>query len=142
MDEQWQISAIGSGRPRAITDQEVRSAVTAHDSSLLSIRRATRTQVSTTTVHRGLRERNLRSYRLLRPLTLTHAHCRATLQWCLARSGWNHDDWGRVVFRDESRFQLCPNDHRRRVWRLLGQRADPSLTITRHTRPQPRTIVF
>lgn len=136
----------GSGRPRATTDREdrliVRAAVTAPDSSLSSIRRATRTRVTTMTIHRRLRERNLCSYRPLRHLPLTPAHRRARLQWCLARSGWNHADWGRIVFSDESRFQLCPDDHRRRVWRRPGQRADPAFTIARHTGPQQGVMVW
>ncbi|GFX12829.1 transposable element Tc1 transposase [Trichonephila clavipes] len=47
-----------------------------------------------------------------------------------------------AVFRDESRFQLCPGDHRRRVWRRPGQCADPDFTIARHTSPQPRVMVW
>ncbi|GFS51579.1 rab-like protein 3 [Trichonephila clavipes] len=43
---------------------------------------------------------------------------------------------------DESRFQLYPDDHRRRVWRRPGQRADPAFTIARHTGPQPGVIVW
>ncbi|GFV07632.1 transposable element Tc1 transposase [Trichonephila clavipes] len=94
------------------------------------------------TIHRQLIERNLHSYRPLRHLPLTSAHCRDRLQWCLARSGWNHADRGRIVFINESRFQLCPDDHRRRVWRSPGQRADPAFTIVRPTGPQPRVIVW
>ncbi|GFT90485.1 transposable element Tc1 transposase [Trichonephila clavipes] len=33
------------------------------------------------------------------------------------------------LFSDESHFQLCPDDHRRRVWRHPGQGADPAFTI-------------
>ncbi|GFV15538.1 HTH_Tnp_Tc3_2 domain-containing protein [Trichonephila clavipes] len=81
----------GSGRPKATADREdrltVRSAVTALDPSLSTIRRR------------------------------------------------NHADWGRIVFSYESRFHLCPDDHRRRVWRRPGQRADPSFTIACHTGP-------
>ncbi|GFU77499.1 HTH_Tnp_Tc3_2 domain-containing protein [Trichonephila clavipes] len=121
-------------------DQEDRliviSAVTALDSSLSTIRRTTCRQVSTMTIHRRLIERNLRSYRLLRYGPITPTHCRARLQWCLARSGWNHADSGRIVFSDEFCFQLCPDDHRRRVWRRPGQRADPAFTIACHTGPQ------
>ncbi|PRD33486.1 UNVERIFIED_CONTAM: hypothetical protein NCL1_17417 [Trichonephila clavipes] len=77
-------------------------------------------------------------------LSANHAytHCRARLQWCLARSGWNQADWGRTVFSDESGFQLCPDDHRRRVWRRPGPRADPAFTIARHTGPQLGDGVF
>ncbi|UYV79213.1 hypothetical protein LAZ67_17001537 [Cordylochernes scorpioides] len=38
------------------------------------------------------------------------------------RSTWNCADWGRIVFSDESRFLLCPDDRRKRVWRRPGQR--------------------
>ncbi|GFW68594.1 transposable element Tc1 transposase [Trichonephila clavipes] len=94
------------------------------------------------TIQRQLIERNLRSYRQLHHLPLTPAHCVARLQWCLARSGWNHAKWGRIVFSDKSRFQLCPDDHRRRVWRPPEQRADPAFTIIRHTGPQPAVMVW
>ncbi|GFX39720.1 hypothetical protein TNCV_2104641 [Trichonephila clavipes] len=30
------------------------------------------------------------------------------------------------VFSDESRFHLCPDDHRKRVWRRPGQYAHPA----------------
>ncbi|GFX71889.1 HTH_Tnp_Tc3_2 domain-containing protein [Trichonephila clavipes] len=66
------------------------------------------------TIHRPLIEQNLRSYQPLRHLPLTPAHCRVRLQWCLARSG--DADWGRIVLSDESRFQLCPDVHRRRAF--------------------------
>ncbi|GFW46098.1 HTH_Tnp_Tc3_2 domain-containing protein [Trichonephila clavipes] len=135
-----------SSRPRSTADQEdrliVRSTVTALDSSLSTIRRVTRTRVSPMTLHRRLTERNLRSYRPLRQLPLTPAHCRARLQWCLNRSGWNHAYWGRIVFSDESRFQLCSDDHRRRVWKWPGLLADRTFPIARHTGPQQEVMVW
>ncbi|GFU51097.1 HTH_Tnp_Tc3_2 domain-containing protein [Trichonephila clavipes] len=128
--------AIDLGSQRIGEDRLiVRSAVTALDSSLSTNRRATRTLVSTITNHRRLIERNLCLYRQLHHLLLTPAYCRARLQWCSVRSGCNQVEWGRIVFSDECRFQLCPDDHRRCVWRSSGQRADPAFTITRNRRP-------
>ncbi|GFV78455.1 transposable element Tc1 transposase [Trichonephila clavipes] len=46
-----------------------------------------------------------------------------------------------MVFNDESCFQLCPDDHRRRVWRRLEQRADPAFTIPRHAIPESGIMV-
>ncbi|KFM68833.1 hypothetical protein X975_07143, partial [Stegodyphus mimosarum] len=130
----------GSCRPRSTTNREdrliVRSAVTAPDSSLTKIRRATRTRVSTMTIHRRLIERNLRSCRPLSHLTLTPVHCQPRLQWCLDRSGWNDADWGRIVFSGEACFQLGRDYHRRRVWSHTERRADPAFTTARHTGPQ------
>ncbi|GFX67347.1 uncharacterized protein TNCV_720111 [Trichonephila clavipes] len=39
-------------------------------------------------------------------------------------------------FSDEYPFHLCPDDHRRCVWRRPRQRANPTFTIARHTGPQ------
>ncbi|GFY10177.1 transposable element Tc1 transposase [Trichonephila clavipes] len=56
-------------------------------------------------------------------------------------SGWKHTDWGRIVFSEEFHFQLYPDDHRRRVWRRRGQRANPIFSIVSHTGPQPGVMV-
>ncbi|KFM57660.1 hypothetical protein X975_14705, partial [Stegodyphus mimosarum] len=45
-------------------------------------------------------------------------------------------------FLNESLFQLCRDDHRRRVWRLPEQRANPNFTIASHTGPQPGVMVY
>ncbi|GFX82436.1 transposable element Tc1 transposase [Trichonephila clavipes] len=106
-----------SGRPKAKADREdiliVRLAATAFDSSLSTIRCKTRTRVSTMTIHRRLIQRHLRSYRPLRHLLFTLAHCGVRLQWCLNQSGWNHAHWRRIVFNDELLLQLCPDDPRK-----------------------------
>ncbi|GFW06207.1 uncharacterized protein TNCV_36821 [Trichonephila clavipes] len=59
----------------------------------------------------------------------------------LKEGGWNHADWGRIAFSDESRFQLCLDDHRRCVWRRPRQQADSAFTIACPTDPQPGTTV-
>ncbi|GFX56372.1 hypothetical protein TNCV_2243041 [Trichonephila clavipes] len=73
-----------SCRPRASAVREdrliVRSAVKAFDSSLSTIRRTSRTRVSTMTFHRRMIEQILRSYRPLRQLPFTPARHRARLQ--------------------------------------------------------------
>ncbi|GFV27089.1 transposable element Tc1 transposase [Trichonephila clavipes] len=47
-----------------------------------------------------------------------------------------------LLFSDEFSFQLCPDKHRRRVWRWQGQRADLAFTIADHTGPQQGVIVW
>ncbi|UYV82659.1 hypothetical protein LAZ67_22000420 [Cordylochernes scorpioides] len=114
----------GSGRPRATTEREdraiVRTAVAAPESTLSTIQRVTGTQVSKMTINRRLRERNLKARRPLRCLPLTPVHQQVRLQWCRERSTWICADWGRIAFSDESRFLLCPDDRRKRVWRPPG----------------------
>ncbi|UYV70264.1 Transposase [Cordylochernes scorpioides] len=136
----------GSGRSRATTKREdraiVRMAVAAPESTLSTIQRVTGTQVSKVTINRRLREWNLRARRPLRCLPLTPVHRQVRLQWCRERSTWNCADWGRIVFSDESRFLLCPDDRRKHVWRRPGQRVDPSLTVEHHTGPQQGGMVW
>ncbi|UYV70155.1 hypothetical protein LAZ67_7002015, partial [Cordylochernes scorpioides] len=136
----------GSGRPRATTEREdraiVRMAVAAPESTLSTIQRVTATQVSKRTINRRLRERNLRARRPLRCLSLTPVHRQVRLQWCRKRSTWNCADWGRIVFSDESRFLLCPDDRHKRVWRRPGQRVDPGLTVEHHTCSQQGVMVW
>ncbi|GFU12937.1 hypothetical protein TNCV_1456741 [Trichonephila clavipes] len=55
----------------------------------------------------------------------------------LNKTGRNHVDFGRVLFSEESHFQLCPEDNRRRVWRRPGL----VFTIACHTGPQPGVMV-
>ncbi|GFW51052.1 transposable element Tc1 transposase [Trichonephila clavipes] len=98
--------------------------------------------MSTMIIHKLIIERNLRLYRPLSHLSLTPAHYRARLQWFSARLGWKQADWGRIVLNDEFRFQLCPDDHRRHVWRHPGQRADLAFTIAHHTGPQSGIMVW
>ncbi|GFW65110.1 HTH_Tnp_Tc3_2 domain-containing protein [Trichonephila clavipes] len=109
----------GSGRHRSTTNWEdrliVRSAVAASDSSLSTIRRVICIRVSTITLHS---------------------------LWNLTRSHWNCTDCGRIVFSDESHFQLFPDNHRRRVWRHLGQRADPAFPTARQSGPQAEVMVW
>ncbi|GFW28986.1 hypothetical protein TNCV_2355441 [Trichonephila clavipes] len=59
-------------------------------------------------------ERNLRSYRSLRHLPFMAVHSGPRLQWCLNRSGWNHAEWGRIVFLAMNPTSMCPDDNRRR----------------------------
>ncbi|UYV66242.1 hypothetical protein LAZ67_4000956 [Cordylochernes scorpioides] len=63
-------------------------------------------------------------------------------QWYRERSTWNCADWGSIVFSDESRFLLCPDDSRKRVWRRPGQRVNPGFTFAPHTGPQQGVMVW
>ncbi|GFT10355.1 uncharacterized protein TNCV_3735841 [Trichonephila clavipes] len=47
-----------------------------------------------------------------------------------------------TLFCDEFRFQMCSNNHRRRVWRHQGLRVDPAFTIARHKSPQLGVMVW
>ena len=56
----------------------------------------------------------------MKPL-LTTTHRKNRLKWCRERKNWTKQQWGRVLFSDESIFELIPSG---RVWvrRRKGER--------------------
>lgn len=99
------------------------------------------TRVWTMSIHKCLRERNLHSYQPLCYLPLAPAYFRVRFQWCLAQPGCNDAAWGCVVFIEDSRFQLRPDDNRKCVRRRPSQCADPPFNIVRHTDPQQGIMI-
>ncbi|UYV60867.1 hypothetical protein LAZ67_1002641 [Cordylochernes scorpioides] len=79
---------------------------------------ATGTRISRQTVYRRLHEGALYARRPMVCISLTSAHRRARLNWCLEHHAWIHDQWANVLFSDESRFTF--------IWREPGTRYHPS----------------
>ncbi|GFV22716.1 transposable element Tcb1 transposase [Trichonephila clavipes] len=52
-----------------------------------------------------------------RCVPLTPAHRRRRLLWCREHRNWRDNEWGRVLFTDESRFSLSSDSHRILIWR-------------------------
>jgi hypothetical protein len=79
-------------------------------------------RVSVETVRRGLAEHDLHpSQPAMGPL-LTPAHRQARVEFATNHLHWNNDDWGRILFTDESRFFLDNNERRVRVFRDRNER--------------------
>ncbi|GFU99012.1 transposable element Tcb2 transposase [Trichonephila clavipes] len=76
--------------------------------------------VSSRTIRSHLAEGHLGSRYPLRVLPLTPTHQRVRLKWCHARGNWTAAEWNKVMFSDESRFNLRSDDNRARVWRPRG----------------------
>jgi hypothetical protein len=53
---------------------------------------------------------------------LTPAHRQARVEFATNHLHWNNDDWGRILFTDESRFFLDNNERRVRVFRDRNER--------------------
>ncbi|GFT13079.1 HTH_Tnp_Tc3_2 domain-containing protein [Trichonephila clavipes] len=94
-------------RNRRATSTRVQSMVTA------SIVKA----ISAATVCRKLHMNGLyaRVSRVCVPLAVQSRGAR--LKWCRKHGNWTVSDWGNVIFPDESRFALEPDDKRIRIWR-------------------------
>ncbi|GFW80426.1 transposable element Tcb2 transposase [Trichonephila clavipes] len=67
--------------------------------------------------------------RPVRCVSLTPAHRRRRSLWCREHQNWRDNEWGRVLFTDESRFSLSSDSHRILIWRERGSRNHPSNII-------------
>ncbi|GFX64439.1 transposable element Tcb2 transposase [Trichonephila clavipes] len=104
---------FSSGRPRGTTPADDRYIV-------LQARRNRR-------LHGG----GLFARRPVRCVPLTPAHRRRRSLWCQEHRNWRDNEWGRVLFTDESRFSLSSDSHRILIWRERGSRNHPSNIIER-----------
>ncbi|GFU05013.1 transposable element Tcb2 transposase [Trichonephila clavipes] len=86
-------------------------------------------RVSTRAIRRHLAQGHLGSRRPLIVLSLTPKHRRQSLEWSSTRRNWTAAEWNQVVFSDESRFNLCSDDNRVRVWRPRGERLNPAFAL-------------
>ena len=116
-----------SGRPRVTTAQEDRYLRQLHlrnrfQTSTATASTALGRQISPQTVRRRLQEHGLRPFRPLRGMQLTRQHRQNRVAWARNVRRWQNRNWQRVLFTDESRFQLHVADGRRRVYRRRVER--------------------
>ncbi|GFU76434.1 transposable element Tcb1 transposase [Trichonephila clavipes] len=78
---------------------------------------ATGRPISRFTVARRLHGGGLFARRPVRCVPLTPAHRRRRSLWCREHRNWRDNEWGRVLFTDESRFSLSSDSHRILIWR-------------------------
>ncbi|GFU22669.1 transposable element Tcb2 transposase [Trichonephila clavipes] len=92
---------------------------------------ATGRPISRFTVARRLHGGGLFARRPVRCVPLTPAHWKRRSLWCREHRNWRDNEWGRVLFTDESRFSLSSDSHRILIWRERGSRNHPSNIIER-----------
>ncbi|GFV41364.1 transposable element Tc1 transposase [Trichonephila clavipes] len=92
---------------------------------------ATGRPISRFTVARRLHGGGLFARRPVRCVPLTPAHRRRRSLWCREHRNWRDNEWGRVLFTDESRFSLSSDSHRILIWRERERRNHPSNIIER-----------
>ncbi|GFV71402.1 hypothetical protein TNCV_88241, partial [Trichonephila clavipes] len=69
--------------------------------------------------------------RPVRCVPLTPAHRRRAFSVVPGTPELENNEWGRVLFTDESRFSLSSDSHRILIWRERGSRNHPSNIIER-----------
>ncbi|GFU37530.1 transposable element Tcb2 transposase [Trichonephila clavipes] len=133
------IRGFSSGRPRGTTPADDRFIVlqarrnrrqTAGEIARHTTQ-ATGRPISRFTVARRLHSGGLFARRPVRCVPLTPAHRRRRSLWCREHRNWRDNEWGRVLFTDESRFSLSSDSHRILIWRERGSRNRPSNIIER-----------
>ncbi|GFY13305.1 transposable element Tc1 transposase [Trichonephila clavipes] len=133
------IRGFSSGRPRGTTPADDRYIVlqarrnrrqTAGEIARHTTQ-ATGRPISRFTVARRLHGGGLFARRPVRCVPLTPAHRRRRSLWCQEHRNWRDNEWGRVLFTDESRFSLSSDSHRILIWRERGSRNHPSNIIER-----------
>ncbi|GFU48055.1 transposable element Tc3 transposase [Trichonephila clavipes] len=133
------IRGFSSGRPRGTTPADDRYIVlqarrnrwqTAGEIARHTTQ-ATGRPISRFTVARRLHGGGLFARRSVRCVPLTPAHRRRRFLWCREHRNWRVNEWGRVLFTDESRFNLSSDSHRILIWRERGSRNHSSNIIER-----------
>ncbi|GFW59366.1 HTH_Tnp_Tc3_2 domain-containing protein [Trichonephila clavipes] len=133
------IRGFSSGRTRGTTPADARYIVlqarrnrrqTAGEVAIHTTQ-ATGRPISRFTVARRLHGGGLFARRPVRCVPLTPAHRRRRSLWCREHRNWRDNEWGRVLFTDESRFSLSSDSHRILIWRERGSRNHPSNIIER-----------
>ncbi|GFX97711.1 transposable element Tcb1 transposase [Trichonephila clavipes] len=133
------IRGFSSGRPRGTTPADDRYIVlqgrrnrrqTAGKIARHTTQ-ATGRPLSRFTVARRLHGGGLFARHPVRCVPLTPAHRRRLSLWCREHRKWRDNEWGRVLFTDESRFSLSSDSHRILIWREWGSRNHPSNIIER-----------
>ena len=118
-----------SGRPKATTavdDRYVRISARRNPESSATMlnntfRAATRRRDSTQTVRNRLHDAQLHSRRPWRGPRLTPRHHAAWYRWAQKHAEGTRQNWHQVLFTDEYRMFLQPDNLQRRFWRQSGQ---------------------
>ncbi|GFU96023.1 transposable element Tcb1 transposase [Trichonephila clavipes] len=81
---------------------------------------ATGTTVSTQTVRNRLHGVGLYARRPMVCVRLTSRHRRNRREWATEHMNWRRNEWSNILFSDESRFSVHPNNRRIFIWRDRG----------------------
>ena len=129
----------GAGRRSKISDQDKRLIKLQQQrddtASLADLVRYANTNlnlsISRSTISRILQDFNMMSYILPRKPLITQVQRRNRLKWCYDHLDWSTDDWSKVIFSDESNYEVVNRKNRIYIRRFRNDR-------TRSERSQKR----
>jgi hypothetical protein len=79
-------------------------------------------QASKATISRRLLEFSLESHKAIRKPLLSVVDLSKRLKWCIKRKNWTNQQWCRVIFSDESNFQIVNRKTRPFVRRFANEK--------------------
>ena len=80
---------------------------------------------SSRTIRNRLREAGIKSYRAKKKPFINERQRNKRLEFARMHKDWKAEDWAKVIFSDESNFQLLPTPGRLMVWRKPGEAYKP-----------------
>jgi len=81
--------------------------------------------VSSKTISRALKSKGLHSRIARKKPFISRANQRKRYQWGKDHAKWSLSDWKKVIWTDESKFNLFGSDGMVRVWRRCGESLHP-----------------
>ena len=87
-------------------------------------------KISSRTIQRRLVEQGLFSRRPVKKPAISKKNKKARLEFAHSHLNWTREDWSKVLFSDESKFNLKNSDGMNRVRRPNGNRMDPRYGIS------------
>lgn len=129
-----------SGRPRKVNERDEsiifrecrknprltnQKLATDFNSKSLNIR------ISRETVRRILKRKGIGSYKAAKKPMLTPTDRIKRLKWCKERLGWSVEKWSRVIFSDESNFEIFNRKNRIMVKRKKSEKYHPKFCVPR-----------
>jgi hypothetical protein len=81
--------------------------------------------ISPQTIRRSIKNQNLKSYKKQKKPDLTSKQVKARRRFAKLHKDWDFTDWNKIIFSDESKFNLHGADGNTRVWCLDGTQLQP-----------------
>jgi len=131
------VNTKGRGRRRLSSARDdrvlVRASLANRRATSLQLKRLwtreTGIQCSSRTVRNRLLERNLRSYKARKKPFVNNRQRNQRLQWAKDHRNWTNADWQKVMFTDESNFELFPTPGHVMVRRRPGEAFKPECLV-------------
>lgn len=114
------------GRPPVLNERDVRHlarvAKSQRRATLHEITNGTLPKVNPRTIRKALASAGLHSRIAAKKPFLSEKHKAARLTFAKKYLSWSLEDWKRVIWCDESTFEIGKNSRQIRVWRMAGER--------------------